>query len=168
MKKLLTTLSILGIIAMFAATSFAWGPGSGTGSGKGQRGTGNCPGYQQKGGVYASLTAEQQEQLRQLRQKFIDETVEIRLAKHQKRDEMRLLMQTSNPDRQRLVDLSDSIADLEKQLGEKRIDFALAAKKISPELGSYFGKGKRHSRNGYGKGSGQGQGYGQGQNCPRF
>ena len=57
-----------------------------------------------------------------------------------------MLMETSEPDRAKLGKLSQEITDLQKQVGDKRIDFRLAAKKISPELGMGRGFGQGHGK----------------------
>ena len=94
---------------------------------------------------FNDLSKEQRDELSALRQTFIDETYELRAAKFQKQQEMRMLMETSEPDRAKLGKLSQEITDVQKQARDKRIDFRLAAKKISPELGmgQGFGKGSR-------------------------
>jgi zinc resistance-associated protein len=93
----------------------------------------------------ANLTEDQQTQLKTLHQKFIDETAATRAAMRAKKDELRILMQTSAPDGQRLVALANEAGDLQKALMVKRINFALEAKKIAPEInfsagGKGFGK----------------------------
>jgi len=145
------------IVALMAATAFAWGPGRGMGYDRQ-----NCPRY---GGqqVPAQLTEEQTQAFNALRQNFVDETADLRIAQSQKKEEMRLLMQTSDPDRTRIQALSNEMADIHKQLRDKQIDFALSAKKIAPELGYGMGFGP------HGKGFGRGDqgGFGN-QNCGRF
>ena len=145
MKKSLLTLTTLLVMAMFASSVLAWGPGDG------RRMSGNADGrgYCQKAGGFAgmaNLSKEQQDQLRALHQKFIDDTYELRSTKFQKRTEIRMLMETSNPDRTKLLKLYDDMASIEKQLRVKRVDLQLASKKIAPELGSGFGFGPKSGR----------------------
>jgi len=59
---------------------------------------------------------------------------------------MKMLMETSEPDRAKLDKLSQEITDLQKQVRDKQIDFQLAAKKISPELGMGRGYGQGHGK----------------------
>ncbi len=127
-----TSIIVVMIVAMtvVSATVFAWGPGKGTGCG---------PRWCQKfsdglTGPCVDLTQEQRDQLQGLRQKFIDESAAIRATRAARFEEMNILMETSSPDRERLVQLSREIGDAMKQLMEKKIDFQLEAKKIAPEL----------------------------------
>lgn len=158
MKK--TKIGIIAILAVaFLSTSaFSWG--------NGQRG---CDGYGQGRGGYGQgcglnnpnawndLSKEQKDELTALQQKFIDETYEIRSAMMTKHQEIRMLMETSSPDRAKLEALSKAITDLSGQMRSKRIDLQLAAKKIAPEL-NVAGMGKRGG--GYGGRNGTGD-------CPR-
>ena len=163
MKKSIIILSSLLIIALVSGSAFAWGQGKcqGRGQGMGYGDNQDCPrnGGQ---GAFNDLSKDQRDALSALRQGFIDETYELRSAKVAKRQEMRMLMETSEPDRAKLDKLSQEIMDLQKQVMSKRIDFLLAAKKISPELGMGRGFGQgRGERSGRG---GQRGSHGQG-NC---
>ena len=149
MKKTITLISSFLIIALLAGTAFAWGGGKGRDSC-----CNDCPGYYGKKAA-VDLTAEQKKQLTALRQKFIDNTYEIRSEKNLKAREIKLLMETSDPDRAKLRVLTSEMMELNKQLADKRIDYRLEIKTIAPEL-SGFG------RYGYGKGKG-----GKGR-CPKF
>ncbi len=137
MKKSITIISTLVFITLTAGTVFAWGPGMGKGGGMQQ----DCQWASGGQNAGSSLTQEQQDALSALRQKFIDDTYELRTAKLQKHAEMKLLLETSAPDKDKLSALSQEILDLQKQLRDKRIDFVLDAKKISPELGMGMGMG---------------------------
>ncbi|OGR11355.1 MAG: hypothetical protein A2277_12140 [Desulfobacterales bacterium RIFOXYA12_FULL_46_15] len=151
MKKSMIIISSIVFLSLFTGSVFAFGPGMG------MRG-GGCQGF---GGqdAWNDLSKEQRDEFTSLRQKFIDETYALRTAEFQKRQEMRMLMETSNPDRAKLSKLSEETMDIEKQLNEKQIDFMLNAKKISPEiaLGAGFGHGRGKSGN-----------RGGNQDCPRF
>ena len=159
MKKSIIISSLL-MVALIAGSSFAWESGKGRGMGAGFNQ--DCPRY---GGqsAFNDLSQDQKDALITLRQKFIDESYEVRSAKFQKQQEMRMLMETSDPDRAELDKLSQEITDLQKQVRDKQIDFRLEAKKISPELGmgrgSGRGCGKGFARDGQ-RGCGQGQGNG--------
>ncbi|CCK79062.1 Spy/CpxP family protein refolding chaperone [Desulfobacula toluolica] len=161
MKKLTLIISSLLMVAMVAGSVFAWGPAKGQSMGQGFNQ--NCPGY---GGqaIWNDLSKEQKDELNTLRQKFIDETYAIRSEKFQKKQEMRLLMETSQPDRAKLDSFSQDLADLQKKLRDKRIDFQLEAKKIAPGLNMGQGFGRGHD--GWsGKGKHRGS---QGQGCGRY
>ncbi len=150
MKKSIIIVSSVVFIALFTGSVFAFGPGMGM---KG----GGCRGF---GGqeAFNDLSKEQKDEFTTLRQKFIDETYELRASKQQKHQEMRMLMETSTPDRAKLSKLSGDILDIEKKLSEKRIDFQLSAKKISPDLA--LGSG-------FGGGHGRGSNRGENKNCAR-
>ena len=141
MKKSIIIISSLLMVALVSGSVFAWGPGKGRGMG--YNSNQDCPRY---GGqsAFNDLSQDQRDQLGALRQTFIDDTYEARSAKFAKRQEMRMLMETSDPDRAELEKLSQEITDLQKQVRDKRIDFQLGAKKISPELGMGrgFGQGR--------------------------
>ncbi len=59
-----------------------------------------------------------------------------------KNQKLRMLMETSNPAKTDIQDLSDEIFELKKELADKRIDFALKAKTIAPEI-NFMGIGHR-------------------------
>ena len=141
-KNTIIVLTALVTIGFLANNAFAWGHGYGN-----KRG--GCPGYGsgQGYGALADLTAEQKTELNTLRQKYIDETYETRSAIMTKKQEIRMLLETSTPDRAKLETLSDEISDLKRTMQGKRIDFILEAKKIAPELNlagfsHHRGKGK--------------------------
>lgn len=156
MKKSIIAITALLAVAFLATNAFSWGHG---GSGKG------CSnGYGAKGNsAYNELTTEQKTELSALRQQFVDETYETRSAMMTKHQELRMLLETSSPDKAKLDALINEVSDLKKGIQTKRVDFILAAKKIAPELNmSGFGKGQ-----GSGHGNNRGcNGPGSGQNCP--
>ena len=150
MKKALILITSLIAVGLLSTYAFSWGTGKGMG---GYGGGANCPGIDRN--AYTDLTDAQKDELAALRQKFIDDTYELRASMMQKHNEIRLLMETSQPDRTKLSRLNTELSDLMKQLQEDRIDFMLAAKKVAPEL--------RFGRN-------MGQGFRSGNdrgNCPR-
>ncbi|EMS81261.1 Spy/CpxP family protein refolding chaperone [Desulfotignum phosphitoxidans] len=172
MKKALILITALIAVGLLSTYAFSWGPGKGMG---GYGGSTSCPGIDRN--AYTDLTEAQKNELATLRQQFIDDTYELRTSMMQTHNEIRLLMETSQPDRAELSRLNTEVSDLMKQLQENRIDFMLAAKKVAPEL--TFGPGMgRGYHNGYGKGDCPklGQGYGQkngdgsgrGSRCSRY
>ena len=160
------------LVALVSTSAFAWGQGEcqGRGQGMGYDQNQNCQGYGGGQDNLNDLSKEQRDELGALRQKFIDVTYELRAAKFTKRQEMRMLMETSDPDRAKLDKLSQELSDVQKQVRDQRITFLLAAKKIAPELG--LGKGFGHGRGKWGERGGhrggqrgcQGQGQGSGWN----
>lgn len=157
MKKALILITALIAVGFLATQAFSWGSGKRMG---GYGGGAGCPGMDRS--AYNDLTDAQKDELTALRQKFIDDTYELRASMLQKHNEIRLLMETSQPDRAELTRLNTEMSDLMKQVQENRIDFMLAAKKVAPEL--RFGQGMGR---GYHQGVGRGdcpkmaQGYGQ-------
>ena len=161
MKKSFTIISTLLIISLLAGAAFAWGPGKGRRSGNGDTNACyNCPGQTGQAGT-SDLTKEQTDQLTVLRQKLIDNTYAEKSAKMAKTQEIRLLMQTSNPDRAKLSQLSNDVLELDKQIMDKQIDHQLEVKKIAPQLSGFRGMG-------FGKGPGMKsskRGQGRSQRC---
>ena len=161
MKKTLAALTIVIITCTFSAGAFAYPPKQGKGKGLKQAKPRAC----------MNLTDEQQKQLRDLRQKFIDNTYEMRADMMNLDQQIRMYMETSDPNPGKLKAMIIKKADLAKDLAVKRLEFALDARKISPELkympmgmGRGFGcygmgygsRGKGHGYHGFGKGAGMG------------
>ncbi len=149
MKKSMIVITSLLAVALLSTSAFSWGHGKG-GFGKGCSGSGQ--GYGTNGtSAWNDLSTEQRDELTALKQKFIDETYELRSDMMVKHQEMRMLMETSSPDRAKLETLSQAVTDLQGKMQSKKIDYQLAAKKIAPELtmGGH-GFGKKH---GYGRGN---------------
>ena len=119
------------IIFAFVATgsAFAWGPGQGKCRNEGP----NQEGYKGSYEWGAKLTDEQKQQMKELHDKFVDETADLRININAKSEKIRILMETSNPDAGELKSLVKDIADLKGQLMAKRVDFYLDAKKIAPD-----------------------------------
>lgn len=156
MKKSIIILSSFLMITLVAGSVFAWGPGRGLG----MMGSGyiqDCPVY---GGQqnFNDLSKDQINKMGTLRQQFIDETYELRAAKFQKHQEIRMLMQTSEPDRAKLDKLSREITDLQQQIRGRQMDFQMEARKISPQFG--MGQGFMHRGGRWSKGGSRGYGNG--------
>jgi zinc resistance-associated protein len=156
MKKSLIIAAALLSVVLVTSNGFARGYG---------KGCGGVRGYGANGGpAMADLTDEQKTKLADLRQNFIDETYELRSSMMNQRLNMQMLLETSDPDRNKLAAMSDAILDLQKKIADKRIDFVLAAKKIAPTL-------KMRGLGGFGLGPGPkgGKHHNRGQTpCPRF
>ena len=172
MKKSIIIISSILTISLVAGSVFASGYGKRNGQGQGMGYNQDCPRYggqSQNQSAVNDLSQEQRDELFALRQLFVDETYEARAAKMQKQQEMRMLMETSNPDRAKLDKLSDKITKLQQQIRDKRIDFQLAAKKIAPELsmGRGFGQGRGKWSNSGDQRGFQGQ-RGSGSGCWRY
>ncbi|MEA1967755.1 MAG: periplasmic heavy metal sensor [Thermodesulfobacteriota bacterium] len=166
MKKTVIMFSALLVVALMTSQAFSWGHGRGMGGYDR-----NCRGF--IGSAWNDLSTAQKAELTELRQQFIDNTYELKVSMMQKHNEVRMLMRTSAPDRAKLSSMYDEIADLQKQIMEKRLDLQLAAKKVAPEMnfgsgagcGFGFGAGQGfHKGHGKRSGGGQGQGFGYNQN----
>ena len=150
MKKTLAALTILIVTCSFSAGAFAAPPKQG----KGLR--------QDRARACMNLTDEQQKQLQDLHQKFIDDTYEMRADIMNLDQQIRMYMETSNPNPAKLKSMVTEKADLAKDLAVKRLEFALDARKISPEL-KYMPAGMGMGFGGHGKGYGYGyHGFGKG------
>lgn len=155
MKKTLAALTILIVTCSFSAGAFATPPKQG--KEKGLR--------QDRARAFMNLTDEQQKQLRELHQKFTDDTYEMRTNIMNLDQQILMYMETSNPDPAKLKSMVMEKADLAKDLAVKRLEFALDAGKISPELkGMAMGRGFGGSGMGYGAGGHHGLGRGAGFN----
>lgn len=136
-----TGIIITAIMFTFIATTsaFAWGPGQGKCGKEGP----NREGYKGRYEWGAKLTDEQKKEMKELHDKFVDETANLRIDIHAKSEKIRILMETSDPDAGELKSLVKETADLKGQLMAKRVDFYLAAKKIAPDvrMGKWFHAG---------------------------
>ena len=143
MKKTIIIISSMLMVTLVAGSVFATGQGKRNNRGQGMGYNQDCPRYGGQNAM-ANLTEEQKDQFSALRQKLIDETYELRSEQLDNQQKMRMLMETSNPDRAKIDKLSEKIGNVQIKLRNKMIDFQLAAKKIAPELGKGrgFGSGK--------------------------
>jgi len=167
MKKTLTIVGTMLLVAAIAIPVLAHGPGWGKGRHMISDWKGG-PGYcWQYGRGHENLTQEQRSQLDKLSQKFHDETAQIRNEIRSKSAELNTLLTSPNPDAEKAKALQKEISDLKAKLAQKRIDFRLEACKIAPELrfGRGYGRGYGSHMRGYGPGMGYGGhmgGYGPG------
>ncbi len=123
-------------VTLLATSAFSWG-GGGRGCGGSGQGGNNYTGGTNGTNAWNDLSQEQKDELTALKQKFIDTTYEVRSAMMVKHQELRMLMETSDPDRAKIDALAEDVTDLRTQMQAKRIDFQLAAKKIAPELNGF-------------------------------
>ena len=152
MKKTLTAFTVLVIAFCFSINAFAASQNQGQGQGKKYR-------QFQAGPQGPKLTEEQQTKLKNLRQEFIDDTYEMRAGVMTLNQQIRMYMETSNPDTAKLKSMVIEKADLEKDLAVRRMEFALDAGKIAPELKNcpmgFMGMGRGPGGPGMGPGPGQ-------------
>jgi zinc resistance-associated protein len=126
-------LSLVVVLALalslgLAASSWArpWGHG----------GWGGGPGFM-------NLSPEQAGKLFDLKQKFMDDTANLRKQMVVKHAELAALWKAENPDEKAIVAKQKELNTLRGQMVEKSVAFRLAARKIAPQLGQGFGPGMR-------------------------
>ena len=152
MKKVLTTLGILVLVAFLAAPVFAhrWGRGENYG------GPGSC---WSESGEYGNLTESQRAELEKLEQNFFNDTAKIRDEIRNKSAELNTMLNSPDPDAKKAQALQKEISNLKAKMGEQRVNFELEARKIAPN--ARFSRGQAR---GYGhRGHGYGMGYHHGQ-----
>jgi zinc resistance-associated protein len=161
-RKNLKTIFLLTLVVSLVGTTsaLAW---DGMGRGKGG-------GRMAKHWMLMNLTPEQAGQVFDLRQKFMNDTAEIRKNMMVKRVELAQLWKAEKPDDQAILAKVKELGALKAQFMEKAVAQRLALRKIAPEaMGNcpMFGPGMGPGMGpgpmmGPGKGPGPGKGRGQG------
>jgi zinc resistance-associated protein len=158
MRKVLMTLGILFMVGMLAVPVFAhrWGKSGERGYG----GSGYGPCWIEGGNITESQHAE----LEKLHEKFVNDTAKLREDIWNKSSELDTLLDSANPDTNKVKTLQKEISDLKAKMADKRVDFELEARKIAPN--ARFGRGYGH---GHGRGYGMGPHHGSyGRHGPRY
>lgn len=160
MKKIAIVIGSLMLVAAIAYPVLAHGPGWGWGRGTHMMGYGGdgprgCWRYDREN---SNIPPEQQSKMDQLRQDFYTDSDTLRKEIWSKSAERDTLLNSTDPDVEKLRTLQKEISDLKSKMSEKRLDFELEARKIAPE-GSYARGYGRAYRKGYG---GRMGGYGPG------
>ena len=106
-------------------------------------GPNDCYGYQRG---YENLTKEQRSQLEELDRKFYKETAELTNEILAKSADLNTLLNSSNPDPEKVKALQRELSDLRATLDEKWLSYELEIRKINPEprSGSGYGRGYGH------------------------
>ena len=169
MKKTVVVLGLVAVMALGVAYAFAQGPESGSGPGR-------RPGWGQE--KWSSLTPEQQTKYQELRQKFNDETAQLRGTMLTKRLELQSLWTNPKADSKAILDKEKELRDLQNQIKDKAVQMRLEARKfLTPEqiqnwkagrgMGRGFGGGHMMGHGpGMGRGGmGPGRGMGSGEGC---
>jgi Spy/CpxP family protein refolding chaperone len=164
MKKTVVALGLVAVMVLGVAYAFAQGPGQGPGPGP-RSGWGHEK--------WSSLPPEQQTKVQELRQKFNDETAQLRGTMLTKRLELQSLWGNSKADSKAILEKEKEFRSLQDQMKDKAVQFKLEVRKIlTPEqlaeFGSGWGMGRGSGRahGGYGMGwrmsRGHGMGFGEG------
>lgn len=140
-------LAVAGTTAAFAWGgwgSAGWGPGAGRGFGLGPRHM-----------WLMNLTPEQAGQVFELRQKFMNDTAELRKQMLVKAVELAQLWKAEKPDDKAILAKSRELSALRAQFQEKAVALRLEMRKIVPQL-PMFGPGMGPGK-GFGKGAALGE-----------
>jgi Spy/CpxP family protein refolding chaperone len=145
MKKTMVAIGLVSVMALTAATAFAWGPGMGRGFGSGVG-----PGM---AGV--NLSAEQLAKIQKIQGDRYTEMAPVRDEMFTKRTELRNLFREPNLDQAKIAAKQKEITTLQAQMQEKALATRTAvAETLTPE--------QRAQIPAYGAGMGPGFGPGQG------
>jgi Spy/CpxP family protein refolding chaperone len=157
MKRLLIALGSFVLVASLAVPLLAHGPGWNGGHhmrGNWGSDTGSCWDY---GRGYTNLSKEEQSQLKELENKFSNETDRLRNEIWSKSAELNSYLNSTNPDSQKLKSLQRELSDLRAEMDERRLAYELEARKILPDTRFSGGYGRGyygHHMRGYGPGMG--------------
>jgi zinc resistance-associated protein len=91
-----------------------------------------------------NLTPDQAGKLFDLKQKFMNDTADVRKQMVVKRAELAQLWKAEKPDEKSIVAKQKEMNTLKGQMMEKGVAFRLAARQIAPQLGKGFGHGWGH------------------------
>ncbi len=82
---------------------------------------------------WQQLSQEKKDQLEALHRQFMSETAQTRATIGNIGKEMRAVMESEQPDREKLISLVKQEESLQAELAAKNIDFHMKAKKVAPE-----------------------------------
>jgi len=143
MRKTMVAIGVVGIMALTAATAFAWGPGMGRGFGPGVG-----PGM-----AGANLSAEQVAQIQKIQGDRYAELAPVRTELVTKRTELRNLFREPTLDQAKIAAKQKELTALQAQMQEKALATRTAVAEIlTPE--------QRAQMPAYGPGVGGGRGMG--------
>lgn len=83
-------------------------------------------------GTNTDLTAEQYKNLKDLHDRYFEETIPLRSELFAKRSELRVLWNKENPDGEKIKAKHREMDRIQNQLRDKKIDYKLEANKIVP------------------------------------
>jgi zinc resistance-associated protein len=119
----------------------------GYGMGPGMMGYGPGNGSYGRGAYYGNLSQEDSNRLQQARDKFFDETRELRNQIRDKRFALNDELDSANPDKAKVTELQTALSRLQSDYDQKALAYRLDVRKILPESAGPRGYG-------YGPGNG--------------
>lgn len=144
--KGIMTLAVLAVFGISTLAFAGWGDGYGHMMGPGMMG----PGWQQGGGYYGNLSADEIAKLDQQRSEFFKATEGIRQQLYEKELALQGELSKENPDTSKASTLQSEISKLRGELDQKRLDYEMQARKSVPNYnrgyrghGSMMGYGPR-------------------------
>ncbi len=131
MKKLVPIISLL-TVALVSSNAFSQSQEDGTMVYSQMKGEmAHHDAY--KNDSWQKLSQEKKDQLEALHRQVMDETAKTRATITNISNEMRTVMESAQPDREKLLSLVKQKESLKAEVAVKNIDFHLKAKKIAPE-----------------------------------
>lgn len=146
MKKTMLAVGLVGVMALTAATAFAWGPGMGRGIGSGVG-----PGM---AGV--NLSPEQAAEIQKIQSDRFAEVAKVRTEMVTKRMELQALFREPVLDQEKIVAKQKETTTLQAQMQEKALVARIAVAEVltpeqrtqqpafGPGMGPRFGPGQGH------------------------
>ena len=159
MKKTVTILGTVLLVAAIAVPVLAYGPGWGKGRGMGMGFTNRVIPYYES---IPNLTADQSSKLKELREQRAKEVLPLRNELINKRAELRNLWLQANPDEAKIRAKQHEITGLENTLQEKMAEHRLECQKVlTPEQQAQLQSARPTQGFGYGARRPGAQGYGR-------
>ena len=148
MKRNIKGIMTLAVLAVFGISTLAfagWGGGYGHMMGPGMMGSD----WQQGGGYYGNLSADEIAKLEQQRAEFFRTTENTRQQLYEKNLALQSELAKDNPDTAKASRLQSEISKLQSDLDQKRLEYDIQARKSAPNY-------NRGYRGGYGSMMGYG------------
>lgn len=137
------------LVLALSTYAFAYRGDGPMGAGNGY-GPADCPYGYGMGNV--QLTEQERTQLDEARDKFFEQTKDLKDQIYAKHTTLNEELAKETPDTKKASKLQSEISDLKKQLDQKRLEHRLEVKKINPQLGAGYGYGRGQGGRGMGGG----------------
>jgi zinc resistance-associated protein len=158
--KAIRKIMIIGLVLLFAGGALAYAQGGRMGGGYGGRMMYDCPGWDdgemgpgmRRGGGPgwrgdANLTDEQRDQWRAERERFFNETEQLREQIRDRRIALRDELNKPNPDTAEAARIQKELSQLGSEFDQKALQHKLEVRKILPDnFQQGFGYGRGHRR----------------------